>query len=67
MDDVAAYLKVMKVKQWKEKMKDREQWTLLRRTRLTQGCGAEREEGRKLIMDDKMGGEMQEKWHDRYS
>ena len=28
MDDVVADLKVMKIKQWTEKMKDREQWRL---------------------------------------
>jgi hypothetical protein len=26
MDDVVAYLKAMKIKQWMEKTKDREQW-----------------------------------------
>jgi len=29
MDDVVADLKVMKIKQWIEKMKDREQWRLV--------------------------------------
>jgi hypothetical protein len=29
MDDIAADLKVMKIKQWIEKMKDREQWRLV--------------------------------------
>jgi len=28
MDDVVADLKVMKIKQWMEKMKDREKWRL---------------------------------------
>jgi hypothetical protein len=41
MDDVAD-LKVMKIKQWMKKTKDREQWRLLRRSRLTQGCSTER-------------------------
>jgi len=44
MDDVVADLKVMKIKQWMEKMKDREKWRLLRRPRLTQGCSAKRKE-----------------------
>jgi len=29
MDDVAADLKIMKIKQWMEKKKDREQWRLV--------------------------------------
>ena len=29
MDDVVADLKVMKIKQWMEKTKDKEQWRLL--------------------------------------
>jgi hypothetical protein len=29
MDDVVADLKVMKIKQWMEKMEDREQWRLV--------------------------------------
>jgi len=29
MDDVVADLKVMKIQQWTEKMKDREQWRLV--------------------------------------
>ena len=29
MDDVAADMKVMKIKQWMEKMKDREKWRLI--------------------------------------
>jgi len=29
MDDVVTDLKVMKIKQWMEKMKDREQWRLV--------------------------------------
>ena len=29
MDDVLANLKVMKIKQWVEKMKDREKWRLV--------------------------------------
>ena len=29
MDDVIADLKIMKIKQWMEKMKDREQWRLV--------------------------------------
>ena len=29
MDDVVADLKVMKIKQWMEKTKDREQWRLV--------------------------------------
>jgi hypothetical protein len=29
MDDVVADLKAMKVKQWMEKMKDREKWRLI--------------------------------------
>jgi hypothetical protein len=29
MDDVVAELKVMKIKQWMEKTKDREQWRLV--------------------------------------
>jgi len=29
MDDVVADLKVMKIKQWMEKMKDREKWRLI--------------------------------------
>jgi len=29
MDDVVADLKVMKIKQWVEKMKDREKWRLI--------------------------------------
>jgi hypothetical protein len=29
MDDVAADLKVMKIKQWIEKTKDRQQWRLV--------------------------------------
>ena len=36
----------MKMKQWIEKMKDREQWRLVvERPRLTQGCSAERRIG----------------------
>jgi hypothetical protein len=37
LDDVESDLKKMKVKGWKEKMKDREQG----RPRLSQGCSAE--------------------------
>jgi hypothetical protein len=46
MDDVVAYLTVMKIKQWIEKTKDRSNgdW-LLRRPRVTQGCSTERKEG----------------------
>ena len=29
MDDGVAHLKVMKIKQWMEKMKDREKWRLI--------------------------------------
>jgi hypothetical protein len=29
MDDVVADLKIMKIKQWIEKMKDRQQWRLV--------------------------------------
>jgi hypothetical protein len=29
MDDIVANLKVMKIKQWTEKTKDREQWRLV--------------------------------------
>ena len=29
MDDVVADLKVMKIKQWMEKMKEREKWRLI--------------------------------------
>jgi hypothetical protein len=47
MDDNVADLKVMKIKQWKEKTKDREQWRLVVEGRLTQGCSAERKDGRK--------------------
>jgi hypothetical protein len=46
MDDVVADLKVMKIKLWMEKTKERESngdW-LLGRPRLTQGCSAERME-----------------------
>jgi hypothetical protein len=46
MDDVVADLKVMKINQWMEKMKDREKWRLLGRPRLTQGCSAGRKGGR---------------------
>jgi hypothetical protein len=46
MDDVVAYLKVMKIKQWMEKTKDGDGERLLRRPRLTQGCRAERMDGR---------------------
>jgi hypothetical protein len=46
MDDVIADLRVMKIKQWTEKTKDREQWRLLlRRARLTRGCSAEMMDG----------------------
>jgi hypothetical protein len=47
MDDNVVDLKVIKIKQWMEKMKDREQWRkwLLRRLGLTQGCSAERMDG----------------------
>ena len=39
MDDDVADLKVMKIKQWMEKTKDREQWRLVAEDapRLTQG------------------------------
>jgi len=47
MDDVVADLSVMKIKQWMEKMKERNGHWLLRRPRLTQGCSAQRKEGRK--------------------
>jgi hypothetical protein len=41
MDDVVADLKVMKIRQWLEKMKERSgDW--LRRPRLTQGCSVEK-------------------------
>jgi len=46
MDDVVADRKTMKIKQWMEKMKDREKWRLLRRPRFTQGCSAKRKAGR---------------------
>ena len=46
IDDVVADLKVMKIKQWMEKMKNRQQWRLvLRWPRLTQGCSVERMDG----------------------
>jgi hypothetical protein len=42
MDDVVADLKVMKIKQWIEKVKtDSNGDWLLRRPRLTQGCSAQ--------------------------
>ena len=47
LDDVLADLKVMKIRQWVEKTKDKESsggW-LLRRTGLTQGCSAKRMDG----------------------
>jgi len=47
MDDVAD-LKVMKIKQWMEKMKDREKWRLIAEEAKAhpglQGCSAERKE-----------------------
>jgi hypothetical protein len=43
MDDVVADLRVMKIKQWTEKTKDRGNGDLLlMRPRLTQSCSAER-------------------------
>jgi hypothetical protein len=49
LEDVESDLKKMKVKGWKEKMRNREQWRRLqRRPRLTQGCSAEEEE-KKII------------------
>jgi len=44
-DNVVADLKVMKIKQWIEKMKDSNGDWMMRRPRLTQGCSAERKEG----------------------
>jgi hypothetical protein len=42
MDDVVEDLKVMKIKQWMEKTKDREQWRLLvEESKAYQGCSAE--------------------------
>jgi hypothetical protein len=41
VDDVVADLRVMKIKQWTEKTKDREQWRL-DGPWITQGCSAER-------------------------
>jgi hypothetical protein len=35
MDDDVAYLRVMKIKQWQEKAKDREQWRLVEEARVT--------------------------------
>jgi hypothetical protein len=32
MDDDVAYLRVMKIKHWQEKAKDREQWRLVEKT-----------------------------------
>jgi hypothetical protein len=32
MDDNVAYLRVMKIKQWQEKAKDREKWRLVEKT-----------------------------------
>jgi hypothetical protein len=45
LDDVVADLKVMKIKKWKEKMKESNGDWLLRRPRLTQGCSAESMDG----------------------
>jgi len=47
MDDVVADLKVMKLKQWMEQLKERDRNgdRLLSRPRLTQGCSTERKEG----------------------
>jgi hypothetical protein len=45
MDYVVADMEVMKIKQWMEKTKEREQWRMVvGRPRLTQGCSAERTE-----------------------
>jgi hypothetical protein len=42
MDDVAADLRAMRIKQLTEKAEDREQWRLVvKRPRLTQGCSVE--------------------------
>jgi len=43
MDDVVADRKVIKIKQWVEKMKDREKWRLIvEETKAHRGCSAER-------------------------
>jgi len=48
---VVVDLKVMKIKQWMEKMKDREKWRLIvEYPRITQGCSFKRKEGRKDIL-----------------
>jgi hypothetical protein len=52
MDDVVADLKVMKIKQWVDKTKEREsngEW-LLRTPRLIQGCSAERMDGLTIVL-----------------
>jgi hypothetical protein len=43
MDDVVADLKIMKIKQWMEKTKDREQWRLVTEETKTQP-GLQRQE-----------------------
>jgi hypothetical protein len=46
MDDVVADLRAMKIREWTEKVEDREQWRRLsRRPRLTQGCSTRRMDG----------------------
>jgi hypothetical protein len=50
MDNVIADLKVMKIKQWMEKMKESNGGRLLRRPRPTQGCSAGRMDIFKLFV-----------------
>jgi hypothetical protein len=48
LDDVESDLKKMKVKGWKEMMRNREQWRLVEEeTKAHPGCSAEWKEGRK--------------------
>jgi hypothetical protein len=48
IDDVESDLKKMKVKGWKEKMRNREQWRLfVEEAKTHPGCSAEWKEGRK--------------------
>ena len=55
MDDVVADLKVMKKKQWMEKMKDREKWRLIVEEAKAHPRLQRREEGRKVV-DKKIHG-----------
>jgi hypothetical protein len=51
MDDVVADLKVMKIKQWIENTKDRQQWRLaVEETKAHLGCSAERKEGLENVL-----------------